>query len=153
MLRFKILASTFPLILAGIFAGVDMTSGPRPCIALGQTSLQIAAPWRAQSFVSFTRDPDAATVRVQIVDDPAIADFAVADDADAPDSTGCETTAATRLIGVTATASAAMPVIYLSREGGADYRIYVQSKTFTVQDAAALVVSAHRAPARLAASL
>ena len=64
-----------------------------------------------------------------------------------------ETTAATRLIGVTATASAAMPVIYLSREGGADYRIYVQSKTFTVQDAAALVVSAHRAPARLAASL
>ena len=40
----------------------------------------------------------------------------------------------------------------LSRDNGADYRIYVESKTFTVQDAAALVVSAHQAPARLAAA-
>lgn len=152
MLRFKILASTLPLILAGVVAGVDLTSGPRPCIAFGQTSLQIAASWRAQSFVSFTDDPAAATVRVQIVDNPAMADFAVVDDADTPDSTSCETTEATRLIGVTATASASTPVIYLSRDNGADYRIYVESKTFTVQDAAALVVSAHQAPARLAAA-
>ena len=153
MLRFKILASTVPLILAGLIAGLDQTPGARPCIAMGQTSVQIAsASWNAQSFVSFTDDPAAATVRVQIVDSPETADFAVADDADTPDANGCGITAATRFIAITPTASASTPVIYLSRADGADYRIYVRSNTFTIQDAAALVVAAHRAPISLAAA-
>ena len=33
-------------------------------------------------------------------------------------------------------------MIYLSQEAGADYRIFVQSRTFSPRDAAALVVSA-----------
>ena len=153
MLRFKILASTVPLILAGVMAGMDRAPDARPCIAMDQTSVQIAtAPWKAQSFVSFTRDPAAATVRVQIVDNPESADFAVVDDTETADANSCEVTAATRFIAVTSTASASTPVIYLSQAAGADYRIYVKSRTFTAQDAAALVVAAHRAPARLTAA-
>jgi hypothetical protein len=33
-------------------------------------------------------------------------------------------------------------VIYLSRDGPADYRIFVSSKSFSVRDAAALIVGA-----------
>jgi hypothetical protein len=155
MLRFKILASTIPLILAGIVAGLDQPPGPKPCIAMDRTSVQITAtPWKAQSVVSFTSDPAAATVRVQIVDNPETADFAVVDDAETPDENSCGITAATQFIAITAGASASVsaPVIYLTHDDGADYRIYVRSRTFTVQEAAALVVGAHRAPTRLAAA-
>lgn len=154
MLRLKILASTTPLLLAWLVAGIGPSTGAKPCIAFDQTSVQIATtPWKAQSFVSFTRDPAAATVRVQIVDSPELADFAVIDDAETPNESSCSVTAATQFIAITSVASAATPVIYLSRDDGADYRIFVRSKTFTFQDAAALVVGAHRSPTHLAAAL
>ena len=45
--------------------------------------------------------------------------------------------------------SEADPVIYLSRDGPADYRIFVSSKSFSVRDAAALIVGARgAAPSR-----
>ena len=68
MLRFKILASALPLIVAAAFARGELLPGPRPCITLGEASVQIAElPWQAQLHVSFTSDPAAATVRVQIM--------------------------------------------------------------------------------------
>jgi hypothetical protein len=153
MLRFKILASTIPVILAGVFAGSELAPARRPCITLGETSFQIAQnPWQAQLHVSFTNDPARATVRVQMVDRAEAADFAYADDVD--DSTevdGCEVTAAPRLIGIAEKPSAAGPVIYLSPDGHADYRIYVQSKRFSAREAAALIVGASGPPARMAA--
>ena len=46
MLRFGILASVVPLILAGLFAHAELLPGPRPCIEAGGSSLQIAeTPW------------------------------------------------------------------------------------------------------------
>jgi hypothetical protein len=39
-------------------------------------------------------------------------------------------------------------VIYLSTNGPADYRIFVQSKSFSVRDAAALIVGAQDAVVR-----
>jgi hypothetical protein len=39
--------------------------------------------------------------------------------------------------------SASDPVIYLSRDGPADYRVFVASKSFSLRDAAALIVGAH----------
>jgi hypothetical protein len=44
------------------------------------------------------------------------------------------------------------PIIYLSPDGPADYRIFVHSKRFTARDAAALVVGAGGVPSRLAAA-
>ena len=48
----------------------------------------------------------------------------------------------TRLVGITEQPSAAPTVIYLTRAGDADYRIFVSSKNFTLREAAALIVGA-----------
>jgi hypothetical protein len=143
MLRFKILASSIPLIAAAVFARGGLSPGTQPCIAFAETSVRIASvPWHADLHVAFTDDPAAATVRVQISDSPEAADFAVVDDIDSTESGACESNAATRLVAISRSPAGGAPVIYLTHEGPADYRIFVHSKTFTLRDAAALVVGA-----------
>jgi hypothetical protein len=153
MLRFRILASAVPLILAGVFARSELLPGPRPCIESGGLSVQIAtAPWHADLHVGFTDDPAAATIRVQIVENAETADFAVVDDVDSADANACGANPAMRLVAVAAYPSASQPIIYLSRDGGADYRIFVRSKTFSARDAAALIVGANGGHARITAA-
>ena len=73
----------------------------------------------------------------------------------APEASACEANAATASSRSPHSPSASEPVIYLSPDGPADYRIFVRSKTFTARDAAALIVGANGAPPprSLAASL
>jgi hypothetical protein len=156
MLRFKILASAVPLLAAAAFAHGELLPGTRPCIAIGDMSVQITSmPWQAQLHVSFTDDPAAATVRVQIADSAETADFAMVDDVDSPEAGACEVNAATRLVAISANPQISAPVIYLSPDGPADYRIFVHSRRFTARDAAALIVGASPsgAPPLAAASL
>jgi len=110
-------------------------------------------PWQAQLHVSFTDDPAAATVRVQIADSADAADFAVVDDVDSVEAGACEASSATQYVAISAAATTSAPVIYLSQQGPADYRIFVQSKTFTLRDAAALIVGASGGHRLAAASL
>lgn len=154
MLRFRILATTIPLAIAAFLARGDLFASTRPCIAAGDSTVQLASmPWQAQSHVSFTDDPARATVRVQIVDSAETADFAVIDDDDTDEPGACNASAATRFIGITTSSASTDPVIYLSDSSDADYRIYVRSRSFTVRDAAALIVGARNGPpARLAAA-
>lgn len=153
MLRFKILASSIPLVLAAMVAGGGWVPANPPCIAIGGISVQFAAvPWQAQFHVAFTDDPARATVRVQIVDTPDSADFTIADDIDNASESGCGVTAGTRLIGIAGGVSASEPVIHLSRDGDADYRIYVRSSRITPRDAAALIVGAGGGHRRIAAA-
>lgn len=153
MLRLKVFASVIPLILAGVFARSELTRHAQLCITVGNSSVQMAtAPWQAQSRVGFTSNPAEATVRVQIVESAENADFAVVDDIDSAESDACPVNAATRFIGIATMASALQPIIYLSHDDNADFRIFVQSKTFSVRDAAALVVGADSGHARLAAA-
>jgi hypothetical protein len=143
MVCLKILASAVPLMVAAIFARGELLPGARPCISIGDGSVQITSlPWQAQFHVSFTDDPAAATVRVQLSDSAEAADFAVVDDADSPPDGACEVTASTRFVAIAANPSASGPVIYLSPDGPADYRIFVRSKRLTARDAAALIVGA-----------
>ncbi len=143
MLRFKILASVVPLIFAGVFARGGLLPGAHPCIAISNVSVQISdLPWHADLHVAFTDDPAAATVRVQISDSAEAADFVMVDDADSAEQGACEANAATRFVAVSASPASGSPVIYLSRDGPADYRIFVRSKTFSLRDAAALIVGA-----------
>jgi hypothetical protein len=154
MLRFKILVSVVPLAVAAILARVELMPGPRPCIAVGDQSVQIASmPWHADLHVAFTDDPANATVRVQVADSAEGADFAVVDDVDSAEDNACEMNAATQFIAISGHASGSAPVIYLSPNGPADYRIFVKSKTFTAREAAALIVGASGGHPRLAASL
>jgi hypothetical protein len=153
MLRLKVLASVVPLAVAAVFARGELLPGPHPCIAAGDAEVQIALlPWQAGLHVSFTSDPALATVRVQIADSAEAADFAMVDDDDNSETGACETTAATRLIAISANPSAAGPVIYLSQDGPADYRVFVRSRTFTARDAAALVVGASGGHRHMAAA-
>jgi hypothetical protein len=153
MLRFKILASAVPLLVAAAFARGGLLPGSRPCIAVADRSVEITSvPWRADLHVSFTDDPALATVRVRISDSADAADFTVVDDVDNNESGACEANAATRLVAISASPSTDTPVIYLSSDGPADYRIFVRSKTFSLRDAAALIVGASGGHPHLAAA-
>ena len=143
MLRFKILASAVPLVFAAVFARGGLLPTSHPCIAISDSSMQISdLPWHADLHVAFTDDPAAATVRVQIADSAEAADFAVVDDAGGAEQGACEASPATRFVAISADPSGSAPVIYLSHDGPADYQIFVRSKTFSLRDAAALVVGA-----------
>ena len=143
MLRLKILASVVPLAIVALFARGEFLSGPRPCIVIAGTTVQIAAlSWQADQHVSFTNDPSQATVRVQISDNSEAADFTVIDDIDTAEAGACESSAPPRLVAISRHPAASDPVIYLSRDGPADYRIFVSSKSFSLLDAAALIVGA-----------
>ncbi len=153
MLRFNILASVVPLAVAAVFARGEMVGGPRPCIEVSGASLQIAAlSWQAERHVSFTSDASRATVRVQITEAAEAADFAVIDDVDTTEAGACQSQSPPQLVAISAVPSASDPVIYLSADGPADYRIFVHSKSFSARDAAALIVGARGSPHRLAAA-
>jgi hypothetical protein len=143
MLRLKILASAVPLAIVALFARGELLGGPRPCIEVAGTTVQIAAlAWQADLHVGFTSDPAHATVRVQISDNAETADFTVIDGAGTAETGACESRTPPRLIAVSRQPSETDPVIYLSRDGPADYRIFVASKSFSLLDAAALLVGA-----------
>ena len=129
----------------------------RKTCAIADTSVEIAElPWNADLHVAFTDDPAAATVRVQLSDSAEAADFAVVDDVDGSEASACEANPATQFVAISETSSRSAPVIYLSPDGPADYRIFVRSKTFSARDAAALIVGAsggHHPPHMAAASL
>lgn len=144
MLRFKILASVVPLLAAAVFARSEIVSVSHPCIALGDSSVELTSLfWTAEVHVAFTDDPARATVRVRITDDADDADFAVVDDGPDSEPGSCQGNPSNRLITIAAQPVDGGPVIYLSTEGAADYRIYVRSRSFTPREAAALIVAAH----------
>ncbi|MGY4628466.1 hypothetical protein [Bradyrhizobium sp. USDA 4486] len=143
MLRFKILASVVPLLAAAVFARGEIGSVSHPCIALGETSVELTSLfWTAGVHVAFTDDPKKATVRVQITDDADAADFALVDDGLGSEPDSCQATSPNRLVSIAAQPVDGGPVIYLSTEEPADYRIYVRSRTFSQREAAALIVGA-----------
>jgi hypothetical protein len=82
---------------------------------------------------------------VQIIDRAEAADFAVIDDVDTAEGGACQSSQPPQLVSISRGFSASDPVIYLTPDGPADYRIFVQSKTFSMLDAAALIVGARGA--------
>ena len=153
MLRFNLLASVVPLAVAAVFARGEFAGSPRPCIEISGASLQIAAlSWQAERHVSFTSDASRATVRVQITEAAEAADFTVIDDVDTTEAGACQSNSPPQLVAISTTPSESDPVIYLSPDGPADYRIFVHSKSFSARDAAVLIVGARGSPHRLAAA-
>ncbi|WP_375306413.1 hypothetical protein WI560_00090 [Bradyrhizobium sp. A11] len=143
MLRFKILASVIPLLAAAVFARAEIGSVSHPCIAVGETSVELTSLfWTAGVHVAFTEDPTRATVRVQVTEDSDAADFALVDDGLGSEPETCQANPSTRLVSIAAQPVDGGEVIYLSSEGPADYRIYVRSKSVSLREAAALIVGA-----------
>ena len=151
MLRFKVLFSVVPLMAVAVMARLELAPGPQPCIAVGSDAMRIAtSPWHADLRVSFTDDPSLASIRVALADSPDTADFTVVDDTSEAEDSACAITQATRFVLIADSLPDGGPVIYLSQDGPADYRIYVRSKRMTEREAAALIVGARGLPSRLA---
>lgn len=143
MLRVRILASVIPLAVAAFLARDGLFGDAQRCVAVADTSVQLTSmPWASGLHVSFTNNPAKATVRVQIIDRAEAADFAVIDDIDTAEGSACQTGQPPQLVSISRSFSASDPVIYLTKDDPADYRIFVQSKTFSMLDAAALIVGA-----------
>jgi hypothetical protein len=142
-LRLKALALVVPLGAAAFFARGGLLPTSHPCIAVANMSVEMTdLPWHADLHVAFTDEPTAATVRVQITEDADAADFAVVDGTDAAEANACEANPAIQAISISDVAASGTPVIYLSNDGPADYRIFVHSNAFSQREAAALVVGA-----------
>ena len=92
-------------------------------------------PWQSSLHVSFTSNPAKATVRVQVIDRAEAADFAVIDDVDTAEGGACQSDQPPQLVSISR-APATDPVIDLTEDAPADYRIFVQSSTFSARDAA-----------------
>lgn len=143
MLRFRILASAVPLAAIAFLSDGQLFAGTRPCIAVADSSVQLTSlPWQSDLNVSFTTNPARATVRVQIIDSAETADFAVIDGAGSAEGSGCQASRPPQLVSISRGFSTSDPVIYMTPDGPADYRIFVHSKTFSMLDAAALIVGA-----------
>jgi hypothetical protein len=110
-------------------------------------------PWQADLRVAFTEKPELATVRVQLVEQPDLADFVVTDDAAGIEDSSCSASGGDRRVAIVGKTASGEPTIYLSTEPNADYRIFVHSGSFTAEQAAALIVGARGGHAHMAAIL
>ena len=72
---------------------------------------------------------------MQLVDDPAAADFVLVDDSDA--TVACKGVSVVEIIRIDAAAEKPDLIVAVSR-APADYKIYLHSSSYTEQDAAAL---------------
>jgi hypothetical protein len=88
---------------------------------------------------------------VQLVQAAEIADLAIVEDNSASEADSCSLRGAARAITISAQPVPGAPVVYLSDEANADYRIYVDSTQISPQQAAALIVTARGGHTQLAA--
>ena len=141
MVRLGLFASVLPLVLAGGVAPAWLAP-TQPCISAGPSTVQMSwLPWQADLRVAFTDNKELATVRVQLVEQPDLADFAVTDDVADDDDSSCPASGG-RHVAIVGKAGGGEPTIYLSTEPNANYRILVRSGSFTAEQAAALIVGA-----------
>ncbi len=153
MVRLGLFASAIPFVLAGGVAPAWL-SPTQPCISAGLTTVQMAwLPWQADLHVAFTGKPELATVRVQLVDQPDLADFAVTDDVAGIEDSSCSASGRARRVAIVGKVAGGEPTIYLSTQANADYRIFVHSGSFTPEQAAALIVGARGGRTHMAAIL
>jgi hypothetical protein len=114
-------------------AGPFLSSNAQPCFIAGDTSYRISNGAAVNVTVRIDNTAAKPDLRLQQVDDSAMADFVLVDDSDTVN--GC--TGAVQSIRLDPAAANADLTVTLSR-APAGYKIYVRSATFSEQDAAAL---------------
>lgn len=107
--------------------------------------------FQSSSAITFVSDSASATVRVQIVDTAELADLVIADEVGTTEPDGCGLQQLAQSMTFSAKPIPGAPVVYLSRDAGADYRIYLDSQTISAQQAAAMIVAARGGHTLLAA--
>lgn len=114
--------------------GASTFSG-KPCFSAGGAAYDFSDSAKATHVVRVDNTATNPSLRMQLVDDPATADFVLVDDGDA--ARACKSVATIESIRIDPEAAKPELVVALSR-APADYKIYVKSAHFSEQDAAAL---------------
>jgi hypothetical protein len=136
LVSMMVLIVAVPAAAAGsFFASSTTTSNAKPCFIAGSAGYQLSEAASANYTVRIDNAAPSPSLRMQMVDDPAAADFVLVDDGDTTDA--CKTATAIKSVRIDPAALAADLTIALSR-AAADYTIYVRSANYTEQDAAAL---------------
>lgn len=128
------LAVTVPALVTAAIS--QLPGKDSPCFSIGGSEYRLS-----QGAADYTVKIDNAAARpdlaVQIIDDPATADFVLVDGVD--NFGACRNTYAIRTIRIDPQASDPDLTIALApAAGAADYKIYAQSAEFSRQEAAAL---------------
>lgn len=116
-------------------AGSFFASNGKPCFVSGRIAYQLSDSTTATHIVRVDNMAANPSLRMQIVDNPALADFVLADDGQAANA--CISASAIESIHVDPVAPKPELTVSLSRNPAA-YKIYVKSSRYSEQDAAAL---------------
>jgi hypothetical protein len=108
---------------------------PKPCFVAGQAAYRVTGSATADYTVRIADAAESAALRMQMVDDPAEADFVLVDDSVATDA--CPDASAVKNVRIDANAASPDVTVSVSRAPAAR-KIYVKSASFSEQDAAAL---------------
>jgi hypothetical protein len=110
-------------------------SAAKPCFAAGKAAYEVSRGAAADYTVRIDNAAVSPSLRMQIVDDPAAADFVLVDEDDAV--LACKAAASIKTIRIDSAAAEPDVTVAMTR-GAADYKVFVKSATFTDEDAAAL---------------
>jgi hypothetical protein len=133
MTRTQIASLMVLMVGAPAAAGAYFTAPARPCFVTGNSAYRVSETGAAKFTVRIDNAAARPNLRMQLVDDPAAADFVLIDDGNA--SNACQ--GAVENIRLDHKAGNPDLTVALSREA-ADYKNYVRSARFSAQDAAAL---------------
>lgn len=124
-----------PAAAAGTFFAAQPTPPQQPCFITGNAAYRMSD--RATANYTVRVDSRAANpnLRLQLVDDPAAADFVLVDDGDTVNT--CQDAGTVKSVRLDPSALAPDLTVALSRAPAAT-KIYVKSASFSEQDAAAL---------------
>jgi hypothetical protein len=138
-----------PAATAGSFLSSG-SSGAAPCFAASNATYRLSGDAAADYTVRIDNAAVSPSLRMQMVDDPAAADFVLVDDGDA--SAACKAAGSIKTIRVDA-AAAEPDVTVAMTQTAADYKVFVKSSNFSEQDAAALFAVIWRSARKTGAGL
>jgi hypothetical protein len=122
---------------AAALCAKSLLSAPNaPCFSPGQIGYRLSDAENADYTVKIDNGASRPDLTLQVVDEPGLADFVLADGSD--DTAQCSGVTAIRSIRLDPHARDPDLTIALSTTAAGRYRIYARSAEFTTQDAAAL---------------
>jgi len=127
------LAIAVPAATAGSFLASSAPDA-KPCFVSGNATYTLSAGNAADYTVRIDNAAAKPDLRLQLVDDPAAADFVMVDEGDAAHACAA---GALKTVRIDAAAQRPDLTVTLSRDN-ADHKVFVQSANFSEQDAAAL---------------
>lgn len=138
-----------PAATAGSFLSSG-SSGATPCFAASNATYRLSGDAAADYTVRIDNAAVSPSLRMQMVDDPAAADFVLVDDGDA--SEACKAAGSIKTIRIDAAAAEPDVTVAMTRTA-ADYKVFVKSSNFSEQDAAALFAVIWRSARKTGAGL